>query len=371
MKIELAPPFLDDEQRAAILAAFNSGQYILGTLTAAFEREFSTWLGVPHAVAVNSGTSALLLGLKALGVGPGDEVMVPSHTAFPTIEPIFWAGATPVFVEVDDSYTMDPQAVRRALSPATKVLLPVHLYGHPADLDPLMAVARERDLAVLEDCCQAHGAEYRGRKVGTFGRAAAFSFFPSKNMTVAGDGGMLVTADADVAETCRMLRNHGRRSKYEHEMIGLNLRFNEIQAAVGRVQLRHLDEFTAGRRQAARWYTELLDPERLLLPTEASWAKAVYHLFVVRTPLRDRLAEALRRDGIATGIHYPLPTHLQPATLAACPRVTLPVTERLVTEILSLPMHPALTREQVEYVAGRVNAFLAGEAAPVSGRNTP
>jgi len=358
MDIELAPPFLDDEQRQAILQAFDSGTYILGELTRAFEREFAEFLGVRHAVAVNSGTSAILLALRAMGVKEGDEIIVPSHTAFPTVEPIFWLGAMPVFVEVNETYTLDPDAVGRALTARTKVILPVHLYGHPAQMDRLQETALCHGLQILEDCCQAHGAEFRGQKVGTFGLAGAFSFFPSKNMMVAGDGGMVATNDDEVAESCRMLRDHGRRTKYEHEFVGLNLRFNEIQAAVGRIQLRHLPEFTEGRRRVAELYAELLDQEHVMLPQEAAWAKSVYHLYVIRTPLRDGLAEHLRQTGIATGIHYPIPVHLQPATLRLLPRVHLPFTERIVKEVLSLPMSPNLTEGSLRDVAAAVNRFV-------------
>ena len=357
MKIELAPPVLDDEQRQEILKAFDSGQYILGKFTQAFEQEFAAFLGVRHAIAVSSGTSAILLILKALEIGEGDEVIVPGHTAFPTIEPIFWLRARPVFVDVDETYTADPNAVARAITSRTKAILPVHLYGHPADMDRLQAIAERHRLPIVEDCCQAHGAEYQDRQVGTIGHAGAFSFFPSKNMTVAGDGGMIVTNDDALAQTCRMLRNHGRTTKYEHALVGLNLRFNEIQAAVGRVQLRRLPAFTQRRRQVAAWYGTTLDPNHLTLPPEAPWARSVYHLYVVRTPLRDALAEHLKQQGIATGLHYPTPAHLQPATLMLVPRVALPVTERIVKEILSLPIHPSLTPEEVQYVAEQVNTF--------------
>jgi dTDP-4-amino-4,6-dideoxygalactose transaminase len=348
MSIPLARPPVDDEIKAAVLAAIDSRHYIFGPECAAFEREFARYIGTRHAVLTSSATAAIWMALKAFAVKPGDEVLVPSHTAFPTVEAICFAGAVPVFVDVDDSYTVDLKDVERKISPRTVGLVPVHLYGHPADLPGLQLLGAERNLWMLEDCAQAHGA--------AFGRAAAFSFYPSKNLPVMGDGGILVTDDAGVAARCRRLRDHGRLNKDVHVEIGFNLRFNDIQAAVGRVLLRRLDAMNDHRRSLAERYRAGLMGLPLTLPGERIGAHHVYHLYVVRTPERDALAKFLKGRDIATGIHYPVPSHRQPAVERYHPPA-LPGTERIVGEILTLPLSAGHAAAEVDEVVAAVREF--------------
>lgn len=356
--IPLSKPFLDREIRDAVMSALESGRYILGEQCAAFERELADYVGVRYCVLSSSWTAAVMLLHDAMGLRPGDEVIVPAHTAFPTIEPLIHRGAAPVFVDVDDTYCADPGAVEAAVTPRTVGIIPVHLYGHPANMDPILALAEKRGLWVLEDCAQAHGARYRGRRAGSLGTASAFSFYPSKNLTVFGDGGCIMTNDRAVADKVRMLRDHGRTSKYTHEYVGYNLRFNEIQAAAGRAMLRHLDRLNAHRRRVAERYRNRLG-ELVRTPTERPWAEAVYHMFVIRTPRRDALAEYLGRRGIGTGVHYPVPNHHQPAIVGRFASLPpLPHTEALVREILSLPVYGELALDDVDYVCGEIADFL-------------
>lgn len=359
MTIPLSRPYVDEEIRCAVLRVVNSGRYILGPECRGFEEEFSRYIGTKHAVLTSSGTAALHLALLALGVGPGDEVLVPSLTAFPTVEAIMQTGATPIFVDIDPStFCVDPSDSEGKVTARTVGIIPVHLYGHPADLDRLQFLAQRHGLFLLEDCCQAHGAQYRGRRVGSFGRAAAFSFYPSKNLTVMGDGGILTTDDDEIAARVRRLRDHGRRDKYTHDEVGYNLRFNEIQAAVGRVQLPYLERFSDDRRTVADAYRRLLKDLPVTPPGEALWARVVYHLFVIRTQRRDELSAHLRSRGIETGVHYPVPCHLQPAVTRRHPRgEPLLETERAAREILSLPMYPTLTEGEIGAVVEGIRSF--------------
>jgi dTDP-4-amino-4,6-dideoxygalactose transaminase len=356
MAIPLSRPPVDDEIKAAVLAAIDSRQYILGPECRAFEQEFAAWNGARHAVLTSSATAAIWMALKAFGVKSSDEVLVPAHTAFPTIEAICFAGAVPVFVDVDDSYTVDLEDAAAKVTPRTVGFVPVHLYGHPADLPGVLELCAARSLWLLEDCAQAHGAAWHGRKVGSFGRAGAFSFYPSKNLTVMGDGGLLVTDDDDVAARCRRLRDHGRLNKDVHSEVGFNLRFNDIQAAVGRVLLRRLDAMNQHRRSLAARYAEGLAGLPLVVPRETPGAHHVYHLYVVRTARREALAKFLKERGIATGIHYPVPGHKQPAVDHLVP-TPLPRTERLVDEILTLPMSAGHTTAEVDEVIAAVRSF--------------
>jgi dTDP-3-amino-3,4,6-trideoxy-alpha-D-glucose transaminase len=339
-----------------VLVAIDSRQYILGPECRAFEEEFARFVGVRHAVLTSSATAALWMTLRALGVKPGDEVLVPSHTAFPTAEAVLFSGATPVFVDVDDGFTLDVADAAKRLTERTVGIVPVHLYGHPADLPALQALCAERGLWLLEDCAQAHGAAWQGRRVGAFGRAGCFSFYPSKNLTVMGDGGMLVTDDGDLAGHCRRLRDHGRLNKDVHSELGFNLRFNEIQAAVGRVLLGRLDQMNDRRRALAARYVAGLAGLPLGLPSEAVGARHVYHLFVVRTPRRDELARHLAARGIATGVHYPVPCHRQPV-VEPLASPALPRTEALVGEILTLPLSAGHTDAEVDEVIDAVRGF--------------
>jgi dTDP-4-amino-4,6-dideoxygalactose transaminase len=356
MSVPLSRPPVDDEIKAAVLTAIDSRQYILGPECRAFEQEFARYVGSRHAVLSSSATAALWMALKAFDVEPGDEVLVPSHTAFPTIEAICFAGAVPVFVDVDETYTVDAKDAAAKIGPRTVGFVPVHLYGHPANLDAVTELCSARDLWLLEDCAQAHGAAWNGKRVGGFGRAGAFSFYPSKNLTVMGDGGLLVTDDDGVAGRCRRLRDHGRLNKDVHVEIGFNLRFNEIQAAVGRVLLRRLDTMNEHRRVLAARYAQGLQGLPLVLPSEAPDAHHVYHLYVVRTPERDALAKFLKERSIATGIHYPVPSHKQPAVAHLSPP-PLERTERLVQEILTLPISGSHSAAEVDEVIAAVRAF--------------
>lgn len=357
--IPLSRPIVDDEIKQAVCAALDSRQYILGPECKAFEAELARYLGVTHAVLTNSGTAALWMAMRALGVKPGDEVLVPSHTAFPTVEAVCFAGATPVFVDIDAWYGCDPADAAAKVTPRTVGIVPVHLYGQPADLAAVAALAARHKLWLLEDCCQAHGARWDGRPVGGFGRAAAFSFYPSKNLTVMGDGGLLVTDDADVAARCRRLRDHGRINKDVHAEVAFNLRFNDVQAAVGRIALRRLDAGNDRRRAHAARYRAALQGLPIELPAERPRAHHVYHLFVLRTQQRSDLQKFLKDKGIATGIHYPVPGHRQPAVEHLRP-APLPATERAVDEILTLPMSPGHTEAEIDAVAAAVREFFGG-----------
>ena len=359
MAVPLSRPPVDDEIKAAVLAAIDSRQYILGPECRAFEEEFARYNGAKHAVLTSSATAALWMALEAFGVKSSDEVLVPSHTAFPTIEAICFAGAVPIFVDVDDSYTVDLEDAAAKVTPRTVGFVPVHLYGHPADLPGVLELCAARSLWLLEDCAQAHGAAWQGRKVGSFGRAGVFSFYPSKNLTVMGDGGLLVTDDDDVAVRCRRLRDHGRVNKDVHTEVGFNLRFNDIQAAIGRVLLRRLDAMNDRRRALADRYARGLAGLPLTLPREVPGARHVYHLYVVRTRERDALAGFLKARGIATGIHYPVPSHRQPAVEHLAPP-PLERTERLVQEILTLPISAGHTDAEIDEVIAAVRAFHEG-----------
>ncbi len=356
-KIQLSKVFANDEVKQAALRALESGWYILAKECEAFEAELAAHTGTKHAVLCSSWTAGVFMLHQAMGLRPGDEVLVPSHTAFPSIEPMMHWGGKPVFIDIDETYCLDVEQLEAAITPRTVGILPVHLYGHPAHLDRVFEIARKHRLWVIEDCAQAQGAKYNGKTVGSMGIAAGFSFFPSKNLTVMGDGGCICTNDDGIAEKIRKLRNHGRRDKYTNEMIGYNLRFNEIQAAIGRVGLRHLDALNEHRRQVAARYNQRL-AGIVQTPPEKPWAKAVYHMYVVRAPRRDELAKFLQQRGIGTGIHYPVANHQQPAITSqfkVLPK--LPRTEQAVNEILSLPIYGELALEDVDYVCDCIAEF--------------
>jgi dTDP-4-amino-4,6-dideoxygalactose transaminase len=368
MKVPLSKPYVDKEIKESVLEVIDSGQYILGNHCRNFEKEFAQFIGVKHAVLTSSGTSAIFLCLKALEVGSGDGILVPSLTAFPTVEPVFHVGAQPIFIDIDETFTMDPRQIEEILKRGSQIpgirkmrgILPVHLYGHPANMDFILDIAKHYGLFVLEDCCQAHGARYQGKRVGSMGIAGCFSFYPSKNLTVFGDGGILVTDDEDLAKQCRMYRDHGRKEKYEHELVGYNLRFNEIQAAVGRLQLRRLDGFNESRRQIARWYGDGLKGLPVITPKVQDWAEPVFHLYVIQTSKRDPLATYLKERGIQTGIHYPIPNHQQPAVRNAMgPQPKLERTEEAAKNILSLPMYSELDKEKVDFVCKTIREFFS------------
>jgi len=341
------------EITAAIARVLDSGQFVLGDEVEQFEREFASACNAEHGVAVNSGTSALHLALLASGVGRGDEVITVPHTFVATAAAIEYTGARPVFVDIDPAtYTMDPNQIARAIGPKTKAILPVHLYGHPADMDPILDIALESGLTVVEDACQAHGAHYKNRPVGGIGRAGCFSFYPGKNLGAYGEGGILVTNDAALAKQARMLRDWGQERKYVHVLKGFNYRMEGIQGAILRVKLRHLPAWTEARRSHAQAYHEKLRHSGLTLPLEAAWARHVYHVYAVRVADRAAVQRTLQSNGIATGIHYPVPVHLQPAWADLGYKAgDFPEAERAANEVLSLPMFPELSETEIEVVA--------------------
>jgi len=367
---------IKSEIDAAIAHVFETGQFVLGEEVAAFEREFAAYCGAAHGVAVNSGTSALQLALLAAGVGPGDEVITVPFTFVATAAVIDYVGAVPVFVDIDPhTFTMDPSAIEDAVSDRTKAIIPVHVFGQMADMDPIREVAARHGLGVIEDAAQAHGARYRGLRAGVVGDFGCFSFYPTKNLGAAGEGGIVVTDNEAGAEQIRALRNWGERAKYEHAIRAFNARMDALQAAILRVKLRHLEDWTNRRRRIAQRYDEVLEgmcsgegaPGCLALPREMAYARHVYHLYTIRLRDRDALQRSLAADGIATGVHYPIPIHMQPAwadlgyTVGAFPEA-----ERASSEVLSLPLYPEMTDEQVDAVVSAVRRAMAATAPALS-----
>ncbi len=360
-------PFLDlkaqyadirNELDAAVLGVLASGHYVLGEEVAAFECEFAAYCGVEHAVAVNTGTSALHLALLAAGVGPGDEVVTVPFTFVATVSAVCYTGATPVFVDVDRlTLTMDPAQLEAAITPRTKAIVPVHLYGQMADMDPIVEIARRYGIPVIEDACQAHGAEYRGRRAGGIGLSGCFSFYPGKNLGACGEGGAVVTGDAGQAARLRMLRDWGQSRRYHHELKGYNYRMDALQGAILRVKLKHLDDWTEARRAHALRYANLLSGSDLVEPpSEVLDRRHVYHVYAVRSQRRDELRARLEATGIQTGLHYPVPVHLQPAHADLGYRAgDFPVSEAAAEAVLSLPLYPEMTQEQVRCVVAAIH----------------
>lgn len=360
--LDLAADYLEmsTEIDAAVARVLHSGWFILGNEVAGFEADFAAYCGVNHAVGVASGTDALLLALRALDIGAGDEVITVAHTAVATVTAIELSGATPVFVDVEPATgTLDATLLPAAINRRTRAIIPVHLYGHPADLEPILTVARQHGrIALVEDCAQAHGATYHGRPVGSWGDVAAFSFYPTKNLGALGDGGAIVTNDGAVAERLRALRQYGWHERYISQVAGFNSRLDELQAAVLRVKLRRLDERNGARRRLAALYNEQLTGSSLLLPSEWPGSRHVYHLYAVQSRQRDRLQEFLKSSGIGTAVHYPVPVHLQPAYRRLGHQAgSLPVTERLAQQLLSLPLYPQLQPAQIETICDCIMAF--------------
>ena len=357
-------PFIDlkaqyqsikEEIRVAMDAVLENATFILGPAVAAFEKKFAAYVGVKHAVGVNSGTSALHLALLAAGVGPGDEVIVPAMTFIATASAVDYTGATPVFVDVDPvSYTIDITKIAAKITKRTKVIMPVHLYGQPADMDPIMEIARRHGLLVIEDAAQAHGAEYKGGQCGSIGDIAGFSFYPGKNLGAFGEGGAITTNRDDFAEKVRMLRDWGQRKKGEHEIQGFNYRLEGLQGAVLGVKLNHIERWNEGRRRAAADYDQLLKGvPGVVTPQRMEYAKHVYHVYAILAKDRDRVAKALQEKGISTNVHYPKPVHLQKCFASlGYKRGDLPVAERLAENELSLPIYPELTDELAREVVG-------------------
>lgn len=354
---------IEQEIRQAVDEVLESTWYILGKQVRAFEEEFAAYVGVKHAVGVGSGTEALHLALRAVGVGPGDEVITVPNTCVPTVCAISCAGATPVLVDIDpDTLTMDPAKLVEAFTERTKAALPVHLYGHPCDMQPILDAAAERGVPVVEDCAQAHGSEYRRAKCGTFGAAAGFSFYPSKNIGAYGDAGAVVTDDDGLADALRKLRNYGEEKRYFHSMKGVNSRLDEMQAAILRVKLRHIDAWNEARRERAAAYAAQLDDAPVAVPFEAEWARSNYHLYAVRSPQRDELMEHLKCQEIGCLIHYPIPIHLQGAYQElGLGKGSFPEAEKACDEVLSLPIYPELALEDIETISDAVRDFVPSE----------
>ncbi len=343
---------LQTEIDVAVARVLASGYYIGGPEVEAFEEEFATYCGSTHAIGVANGLDALHLALRALDVGPGDEVIVPSNTYIATWLAVSQCGATPVPVEPDArTYNIDPALIAAAITPRTKVILPVHLYGQPADMDPILVIARKHGLRVLEDGAQAHGARYKGQRLGAHGDAVAWSFYPGKNLGAMGDGGAVTTNDPQLADRLRVLRNYGSRVKYVNEVQGYNSRLDPLQAAILRVKLAHLDEWNARRRAIAQLYQDGFAGSGLTLPYVPQWAEPVWHLYVVQQPQRDALQQALTDAGVGSLIHYPIPPHRQQAyAQAGWEKGCFPLAEQIADRVLSLPIGPHMTRQQTEEV---------------------
>lgn len=351
---------LKDEIWSAWDAALKSMRLFLGPNVQAFEQEFADYCNVSYAIGVSDGTNALHMALRAAGVGPGDEVITVSHTFIATTEAILLAGAKPVFIDIDpDTYLMDPQQIGARITPKTKAILPVHLYGQCVDMDPILEIAKKHHLLVIEDACQAHGALYKGRKAGSMGDAAGFSFYFTKNLGAFGEAGMVTTNDPEIARKVKMIRDHGSEKRYYHEMLGWNGRLDELQAAALRIKLKHLDQWNEMRRSNAKYYQKHLAELGVIHPVEADGNQHVYHLFVIRSMERDALREYLSNQGIGTGIHYPVPIHLQSSYADMSEgKGSLPVTEQITKEILSLPMYAELTTEQIDWVIEKITHFI-------------
>ncbi len=351
--------YLKAELDGAFTNVFDSGNFVLGENVRLFEEEFANYLDARFSVGVGSGTEALHLSLKACNIGHGDEVITVPNTAVPTISAISSAGAMPVLVDVTpDTYTIDTKKIEKEITNKTKAILPVHMYGHSAEMEQIMKLAEAYNLRIIEDACQAHGAQYNGKNAGTSGDMGCFSFYPTKNLGAYGDGGIVVTNDEELYNKLLMLRNYGEVKKFTSKIEGFNSRLDEIQAAFLRVKLKYLDEWTNKRREIATRYQQLLFNSNVQLPSERQWAKHVYHLFVIRTNRRDALKDYLQEHGVGTHIHYPIPVHLQEAYKKLGYKAgDFPISERNAGEILSLPIYPELTTEEIETVAGLIMEF--------------
>jgi perosamine synthetase len=362
IKIPLAKPVFDGEMENAALDALRNEHFVMGESTYKFEEEFAEYCGVPYCVSTSSGTAALHLCLTAIGIRASDQVITTPFSFVATANAIVHAGATPVFADIrTESCNIDPDQISEVVTRNTKAVIPVHLYGHPSQMGEIMDTAKSREISVLEDACQAHGAGYHGLKAGSIGDAGCFSFYPSKNMTVCGDGGMITTSNERIAKAVAKLRDCGRKSKYVHDIVGYTARLNTVNSAIGRVQLRRLDRWNEQRRKNARLYSRLLaDLEEIALPPgENSRVKPVYHLYVIRTRRRDALQKWLQKSGIGCGVHYPLPIHLQPAykKLFGFKTGAYPQSEHASGTCLSIPMFPDLTGDEIKYVSERIHEF--------------
>jgi dTDP-4-amino-4,6-dideoxygalactose transaminase len=353
--------YIDDEMKDRAMDVLNSGRFVKGAEVEALENEFASMCGVDHAIGVSSGTDALLLAMRAVGVNPGDDVLLPAHTFFATASPALFLGANPIFVDIDEeTYTLNPNDLEQKLAVAddAAAVVPVHLYGQPADMGEIRTLASDHGIPVIEDACQAHAASYGDERAGSMGDIGCFSFYPSKNMTVGGDGGIVTTDDAELAEAVRQYRNHGRDDDGIHQRLGLNHRLDEFKGAIGREQVKYVEEWGEKRNAVASEYERRLsDVAEVVTPTERDGRHHVYHLYVVRVPDREALREHLSMHGIDTGIHYPTPVHRHPATEKRFGDAEVPVTEEIVDQIVSLPMHPRMTEDEVEYVCETIAEY--------------
>jgi dTDP-4-amino-4,6-dideoxygalactose transaminase len=343
----------------AVLATLESGHFILGPQVTKFEESIASYLGVKHAIGLASGTDALVIAMRALNIGAGDEVIIPAYTFFATAGTVMSVGATPVFVDIDpQSYQIDVSKVKNAITPKTKAVIPVHLYGHPANMNPILEIARAHGLKVMEDNAQGFGAEYRGQKTGSMGDIGCLSFFPTKNLGAFGDAGMVVTNDPALAERMRMLRTHGWKKKYYSEEVGYNSRIDALQAAILQAKLPHTDAWNDARRMLAQRYTEHLAPKEIVTPIEEEWGRHVYHLYIIRSEKRDELQSFLKQKGIAAEVYYPIPPHLAvPCQKFGYKEGDFPHAEKSACQTLALPLYPELTESQQDEVIAAVLAF--------------
>ena len=357
MKIPLAKIDIDDETVNAAISAVKSGQWLHGKRTEEFEERFAKFCNARYAACVSSGTAALFLALQSLGVKKGDEVIVPSLSFVATASTVVMCGAVPKFVDVDRrNYTINPLELEKRITKKSKGIIPVHLFGHAANMDKIKKIAKDHFLFVLEDAAQAHGAKYKGKMVGSFGEASCFSFYPSKNLTVCGDGGMVVSNNKELIERVKVLRNHGRKKKYVHIMLGYNFKLSEIQAGIGITRLRKLNKNNILRRRIATIYDSELN-DKIIKPIEERWTKHVYHMYTIRVKFRDKLRNFLFKKNIGTGVYYPLPIHKQPM-FREYNKEKLPITEEICSTTLSIPMYPSLKKFEQNYVTNAINQFV-------------
>jgi len=360
-EIKLVKMYMDEEIKSEVNKILDLGIYIKGPNLKNFEATFNDYLGTKHSIGISSGTAGLFLCYFELNLQPGDEVIVPSHTFISTITPLAFFNAKPVFVDIDpDTYCMDIEDVKEKISSKTKIIVPVHLYGHPVDMDPLMDIAKDENIKIIEDCCQAHGAEYKGIKVGNFGDLGVYSFFPSKNMTVGGDGGMIVSNDDNYSNNLRLRRDHGRSSKYKNDILGLNFRLSEIQAAIGRIQLKHLETWVEKRRKITEFYNRNLKKfPNIITPIEKENAKHSYYVYTIQMDNRDQFIDHMKQHKIATGIYYPIPSHQQPIIEKIYGKQPkLPITEEIVDKIVSLPLSPLLNDNELKLIIEEIENFM-------------
>lgn len=361
-KIFTSKVFVNEEMKKTVNEVFDSGIFTSGEKGKEFEKKFSEYCGVKNSVAVINGTVAIELVLRSLGIGKGDEIIVPSHTTMPTVEPVLHVGAKPVFVDcLEDTYDINPDEILKNINKKTKAVIAVHLYGNPANLDKLVEICEKKKIFLIEDCAQAHGSRYNGKHVGTFGIAGCFSFYPTKNLTVCGEGGMIITNNDDIAKSVRMMSNHGEEGRYNHVILGNNYRLSEMHSAIGIKQLEMLESFIDRRRQIAKIYSEGLSGVKgLILPTETQNAKHSYHLYVIRVDksIRDKIINELAKDNIFAGIHYPTPVHQQPVIKKKMNSPKLKVTEKIVKEIISLPIYPLLKDEEAEMISEKIKKII-------------